>query len=53
MGTESSTLEDLVMNNNFWKDKKLTANDQQYWIAHGVDQLLHMLTYVGIVILCV
>jgi hypothetical protein len=38
---------------NFWKSKNLTAMDQQYWIAHGVDQLLHMLTYVGIVILCV
>ena len=38
---------------NFWKEKKLTAMDQQYWIAHGVDQFAHFLTYVGIVILCV
>lgn len=38
---------------NFWKSKKLTAMDQQYWIAHGVDQLAHLLTYIGIVyILC-
>jgi hypothetical protein len=38
---------------NFWKEKKLTPMDQLYWVAHGVDQLLHMLTYVGIVLLCV
>ena len=38
---------------NFWKEKKLTPMDQQYWIAHGVDQFAHFLTYVGIVILCV
>ena len=38
---------------NFWKSKKLTAMDQQYWIAHGVDQLAHLLTYIGIIyILC-
>lgn len=38
---------------NFWKSKKLTAMDQQYWIAHGVDQLAHFLTYIGIIyILC-
>jgi len=34
---------------NFWKSKNLTAMDQQYWIAHGVDQLAHLLTYIGII----
>ena len=38
---------------NFWKSKNLTPMDQQYWIAHGVDQLLHLLTYVGIIYVCV
>ena len=38
---------------NFWKEKKLTAMDQAYWVAHGVDQLAHFLTYIGIIyILC-
>lgn len=38
---------------NFWKNKHLTAMDQQYWIAHGVDQLMHLLTYIGIIYICV
>jgi len=33
------------MKSNFWKEKKLTAADQKYWMAHGADQYLHMLTY--------
>lgn len=38
---------------NFWKSRNLTAQDQAYWVAHGVDQLLHLLTYIGIIYLCV
>lgn len=38
---------------NFWKDKKLTAMDQLYWVAHGTDQFLHLLTYIGIIYICV
>lgn len=38
---------------NFWKHKNLTAMDQQYWIAHGVDQFLHLFTYIGIIYICV
>tara|TARA_B100002019_G_scaffold291296_1_gene311065 strand:- start:881 stop:1240 length:360 start_codon:yes stop_codon:yes gene_type:complete len=38
---------------NFWKGKNLGPQDQLYWVAHGVDQLLHFLTYVAIVALCV
>ena len=30
---------------NFWKEKKLTAADQLYWVSHGIDQYLHVLTY--------
>jgi len=37
---------------NFWKSKKLGPSDQVYWIAHGVDQFLHFMTYVLLVILC-
>ena len=38
---------------NIWKTKGYTPENQMYWITHGVDQLLHLLTYVGIVALCV
>tara|TARA_Y100000389_G_C16981350_1_gene280447 strand:- start:132 stop:494 length:363 start_codon:yes stop_codon:yes gene_type:complete len=38
---------------NFWKEKKLTAVDQMYWIAHGTDQFLHLMTYMVIIALCV
>tara|TARA_Y100001972_G_C7645957_1_gene324635 strand:- start:413 stop:775 length:363 start_codon:yes stop_codon:yes gene_type:complete len=31
---------------NVWKRKKLGPSDQLYWVTHGVDQLLHMLTYI-------
>jgi len=34
---------------NVWKSKKLGPNDQLYWITHGVDQMLHLLTYVLII----
>ena len=37
---------------NVWKEKGYTSMDQMYWVTHGVDQLLHLLTYVGIIILC-
>ena len=30
---------------NAWKTKKLTSNDQMYWVIHGVDQFAHFLTY--------
>ena len=36
---------------NFWKSKKLGPSDQMYWVAHGVDQFLHFMTYVLLVIL--
>tara|TARA_B100001057_G_scaffold479914_1_gene552145 strand:+ start:3655 stop:4014 length:360 start_codon:yes stop_codon:yes gene_type:complete len=38
---------------NIWKTKGYTPANQMYWITHGVDQLLHLLTYVAIVALCV
>ena len=38
---------------NIWKTKGYTPADQMYWVTHGVDQLLHLLTYVAIVALCV
>ena len=38
---------------NVWKTKGYTPANQMYWITHGVDQLLHLLTYVAIVALCV
>ena len=38
---------------NIWKTKGYTPENQMYWITHGVDQLLHLLTYVAIVALCV
>lgn len=38
---------------NVWKNKGYTAQDQMYWVTHGVDQFAHFLTYVGLVILCV
>ena len=34
---------------NVWKTKGYTAQDQMYWITHGTDQLLHLLTYVLII----
>ena len=37
---------------NFWKKRKLGPSDQKYWIAHGVDQFLHFMTYILLVILC-
>ena len=30
---------------NIWKSKNLTPADQLYWMVHGTDQFLHMLTY--------
>lgn len=35
---------------NLWKRKKLTAADQLFWVAHGLDQLAHVLTYYVIVL---
>lgn len=37
---------------NFWKDRKLTDRDQAYWMAHGVDQFAHFVTYM-VIVLCV
>jgi hypothetical protein len=31
---------------NLWKAKKLGPNDQAYWMIHGTDQFLHLMTYV-------
>lgn len=36
---------------NCWKKKKLTSNDQMFWILHGADQLAHILTYFLIVLM--
>lgn len=36
---------------NIWKAKKLGPADQLYWVTHGIDQLAHFLTYVGIILL--
>jgi hypothetical protein len=38
---------------NVWKTRGYTPANQMYWVTHGVDQLLHLLTYVAIVALCV
>ncbi len=37
---------------NFWKSRKLGPSDQLYWVTHGVDQLLHFMTYILVVFLC-
>jgi hypothetical protein len=29
---------------NVWKTKNYGTNDQMYWVTHGVDQMLHLLT---------
>lgn len=34
---------------NLWKSKNLKATDQMFWIIHGVDQMLHGLTYIFII----
>ena len=34
---------------NIWKEKKLKPTDQTFWVIHGVDQLLHGLTYIFII----
>jgi hypothetical protein len=36
---------------NIWKKKRLTHNDQLYWVVHGTDQFLHLMTYVFIIFL--
>ena len=39
------------LKSNVWKTKKLTPNDQMYWVIHGVDQFAHFLTYILIICL--
>ena len=34
---------------NVWKTKNYGPNDQMYWVTHGVDQMLHLFTYVFII----
>ena len=34
---------------NLWKSKNLKATDQMFWVIHGVDQMLHGLTYIFII----
>ena len=34
---------------NIWKKNKYGPNDQAYWMIHGTDQFLHMMTYVLII----
>ena len=36
---------------NFWKSRNLGPADQMYWIVHGTDQFLHIMTYVLIILL--
>lgn len=34
---------------NVWKTKNYTPDTQMYWVTHGVDQMLHLFTYVFII----
>ena len=34
---------------NIWKRNKYGPNDQMYWVIHGTDQFLHMMTYILII----
>ena len=34
---------------NLWKRSNYGPNDQMYWVIHGTDQFLHMMTYVLII----
>jgi len=34
---------------NVWKTKNYGPNDQMYWVTHGVDQMLHLFTYILII----
>ena len=34
---------------NVWKSKNYGPNDQMYWVVHGIDQMLHLFTYVFII----
>lgn len=36
---------------NWIKNNSPTPNTQMYWTVHGVDQFLHFLTYIAIIIL--
>ena len=38
---------------NVWKSKGYGPQDQMYWVTHGIDQLAHFMTYIGIIIICV
>ena len=38
---------------NIWREKKYTSQDQMYWVTHGVDQGLHFMTYVLIILFLV
>ena len=38
---------------NVMRQRQPNPAQQEYWILHGIDQLLHTLTYVAIVLLCV
>ena len=37
---------------NLWKNNSFTPNDQVYWMIHGTDQFLHLMTYVLILYIC-
>ena len=34
---------------NLWKRNNYGPNDQMYWVIHGTDQFLHMMTYILII----
>ena len=36
---------------NLWKRYNYGPNDQMYWVIHGTDQFLHLMTYVLIIYL--
>ena len=38
---------------NVWKSRGYGPQDQMYWVTHGIDQLAHFMTYIGIILLCV
>lgn len=36
---------------NVWKSKNYTPDNQMYWVTHGTDQMLHLFTYVFIILI--
>ena len=38
---------------NVWREKRYTSQDQMYWVTHGVDQGMHFMTYILIILFLV